>query len=173
MKTKKIYIVITKTNTVFAKLIRVFSGDQYNHVSIALDKSLKTMYSFGRVHVTNPFIGGLVNETPENPLLKNAKVCVMSIDVTKEQYQYIQQKITEMYQKKEVYQYNFWGVVFAAFGLHITRKNHFYCSEFVLKLICKSGINSPWKENDIVRPEEFSLLQHQQVYQGSFSKYNI
>lgn len=45
---KKIYIVATYTGTALSYIIKKTTKENYAHVSIALDKELKQMYSFGR-----------------------------------------------------------------------------------------------------------------------------
>lgn len=51
MDKKHIYIVLTRTNTLISRIIRLFMNDEYTHAAIALDKELNNMYSFGRKYV--------------------------------------------------------------------------------------------------------------------------
>ena len=48
MENKKIYIVLTRTNTILSRLIGFIEDDEYTHASISLDRGLSQMYSFGR-----------------------------------------------------------------------------------------------------------------------------
>src|SRR5690554_939767 len=59
---KKIYIVLTRTNTILSRLISIIKNDEYTHASISLNKDLNYMYSFGRKNKYNPFIGRFVKE---------------------------------------------------------------------------------------------------------------
>lgn len=59
---KKIYIILTYTGTVLSRIIKCYTKDEFSHVSIALDKDLRQMYSFGRLNPYNPFKGGFVHE---------------------------------------------------------------------------------------------------------------
>ena len=43
-------------------LIRLYTGAEYSHVSIALDEDLNEMYSMGRKYSYIAFLGGLVKE---------------------------------------------------------------------------------------------------------------
>ena len=52
---RNVYILLTDTGSLFTRLIKRFTNSPYNHVSIAFDKSLNTLYSFGRKHPYNPF----------------------------------------------------------------------------------------------------------------------
>lgn len=58
----KIYIVLTYTGTLLARIVRFYTRKEYSHVSIALDENLNMMYSFGRLNPYNAFVGGFVHE---------------------------------------------------------------------------------------------------------------
>ena len=45
---KKIYIVLAHTGTLLSRIIKMKTGAEYTHSSIALDENLDEMYSFGR-----------------------------------------------------------------------------------------------------------------------------
>lgn len=59
---RKIYIVLTYTGTLLARIVRFYTKKKYSHVSIALDEDLSRMYSFGRLNPYNAFVGGFVRE---------------------------------------------------------------------------------------------------------------
>ena len=59
---KQIYFILTNTGTVLSKIIKTYTKDEFTHVSIALDRNLQQMYSFGRLNPYNPFWGGFVHE---------------------------------------------------------------------------------------------------------------
>ena len=46
-----IYVLLSRTHTMPARLIRLFTGEPYSHTSIALDIELKSLYSFARKHI--------------------------------------------------------------------------------------------------------------------------
>ena len=58
----KLYLVLTRTNTNLSKAIRFFTKRTYNHISLALDDRLDSLYSFGRRRPKNPFYAGFVRE---------------------------------------------------------------------------------------------------------------
>ncbi len=62
MENKKIYIVLTRTNTILSRMIGFIKDDEYTHASISLDRHLSKMYSFGRKYTYNPFVGFLCSE---------------------------------------------------------------------------------------------------------------
>lgn len=56
--TKTVYIVLSATPTIPARIIRLLSGHVYSHVSITSDRSLGELYSFCRRYKYFPFPGG-------------------------------------------------------------------------------------------------------------------
>ena len=46
---RKIYIVLTYTGTFLSKIIRMYTKEEYAHVSISFNENLEEMYSFGRL----------------------------------------------------------------------------------------------------------------------------
>ena len=65
IRTRKLYILVSQTNTGIARLIRGVSRYPYNHVSVTLDPGLRRWYSFARYVQDAPFFGGLVSESVE------------------------------------------------------------------------------------------------------------
>ena len=47
MSNRNVYIVVTRTNTIPSRVIRIYTGSPYNHVSLTLDGRLEDMVSFG------------------------------------------------------------------------------------------------------------------------------
>ena len=85
----KVYIVLTYTGTILSKLVRGYTRKEYAHVSLALDKELKEMYSFGRLNPYIPFIGGFVHESVDHGTFKRfykTKTKIYSLEVNEEQY---------------------------------------------------------------------------------------
>ena len=60
---KDIYILLTDTGSVLTRVIKRFTNNPYNHVSIAFEEDLNKLYSFGRLQPNNPFFAGFVEES--------------------------------------------------------------------------------------------------------------
>ena len=71
---KKIYIMVSYSGTLLSNLIKMYTRKEYTHVSISLDIKLQEMYSFGRIHPYNAFIGGFVREGKNFGTLKKLKL---------------------------------------------------------------------------------------------------
>lgn len=170
---KKIYLVLTHTGTILSKIIRTQTKDEFTHVSIALDRELKQMYSFGRLHPYNPFWGGFVHEAIDKGTFKRfykTQTKIVSLEVTEEQYDTIQQTIEKIQEKKEEYTFNVLGLFAIAFHKKIVKEQSFYCAEFVKYVIEKAGIQTGLPE--IVKPEDFRYIPSvKKEYQGVLRKY--
>lgn len=141
MEEKKVYIIFTDTGTLFTKLIKLYTKKPLNHVSISFDKQLTNIFSFGRKRPYNPFIGGFVRERIAEGLFKKAKCEVYSYSLSEVEYQQMQTKVREIEANKELYKYNFLGLIAIMLKYKLKRKNAFFCSQFVATILHeKEGI---------------------------------
>lgn len=170
---KNIYIVLTYTGTILSKIIKTYMGDEFSHVSLALDEELKYMYSFGRLNPYNPFIGGFVHENIKSGTFgrfKKTKSKVYSLEVDDEKYKVIQDTIKNIQEAEVPYKFNTIGLFAVAFNKKICQKNSFYCAEFVKHVLEKSGIET--KLPKLVRPNDFKSLENLNLeYEGRFREY--
>lgn len=172
---RHIYVLLSRTHTMPARLIRLFTGEPYSHTSIGLDIELKSLYSFARKHIHNPFDCGFIDEDIETGIFgmdKNIYCSVYEIPVTEEQYQIIQQEINVFIKNREIYKYNYTGLGRVIFGRNVEDGKHFFCSQFVSHIIYKSGIRLFSKENGLIRPYDFHIrLKDKRIYKGRLSEY--
>ena len=162
MEAKKLYIVISQTGSIVSKFIRIVTRDRYNHVSISLDKDLTNMYSFGRVHTYNPFIGGFVKESVESGtfkrFVKNTVAVIMELDIPAELHSEIAKDLAHMYRHRSEYHYNYKGLFLAMFGKARHKIHTFYCSEFLQSFLEKHGIIEPDPDTKVIKPMDFLSL---------------
>ena len=172
---KKIYIVLTHTGTLLSRLIKNYTRAEFSHVSIALDIELKEMYSFGRLHPYNAFIGGFVHEYVNQGTFKrfyNTTTKIYSLDVTDNQYCMLRNIIDKFESKKKDYKFNFCGLCAAGFNRRIERKKAFYCAEFVKYLMENASINLRFPY--VVKPEDFkNMVELQEIYYGLLREYQV
>lgn len=151
----------------------MYTRDEFSHASIALDKELKQMYSFGRLNPYNPFFGGFVHENMNSGTFgrfKKTKSKVYSLEVKDEEYKRIQETIKNIQEAEKPYKFNVIGLFAVALNLKIKRKNAFYCAEFVKYVLENSGIETNLPE--IIRPDNFKNLENLKLeYEGRFRKY--
>jgi len=170
-----IYVLLTGTNTIVAKLIRLYTKKPYSHASIALDMELEELYSFARKQRFNPLNSGFVREYLDKGVFgadRNAHCGVYKIPVTVEQYEHISDEIEHFVNNKDDYGYNYLGLFSAMFGKNIADGTHFMCSQFVYHVFCKGGIRLFHDDNMVVRPFDFHVkLEDKQIYNGNLHEY--
>ena len=133
MKTKSIYIVLSQTGTMLSKVLKFFTGADYNHASIALSSNLKKMYSFGRLNPYNPFVGGFVEEGINIGTFKRfykTNALVLKLDVDTRTYVQIEQMLNYFVKNKTKFHYNYVGLLLAMFKKDYSPTNRYYCSQF-------------------------------------------
>ena len=170
---KKIYIVLTHTGTVLSRIIKKYTKDEFSHVSIALDEDLKEMYSFGRLHPYNPFIGGFVHEDINLGTFKRfkkTKTAIYSLQIKEEEYERIDNTIKKIQEAKVPYKFNIIGLFAIALKLRIHKEHSFYCAEFVKYSLENSGIETNLPI--MIRPESFKHLKNIKLeYKGILRDY--
>lgn len=171
---KEIYIVLTHTGTTLSKIIKIFTKDEFSHISISLDRKLTQMYSFGRLHPYNPFWGGFVHEKIFEGTFKrfkNTNALIYSMKVEDDTYKQLEKIILEMRKFHNMYKFNIIGLFAVALKKKIEIKNSFYCAEFVKYVLEESGIETSLPS--IVKPEDFKKLKKmEKIYKGKLQRYN-
>ena len=81
-ETRRIYVMLTDTGTLFTNMIKMVTKAPMNHASIALDPELREVYSFGRKDPANPWAGGFIKEDVNGPLFKRATCAMYSVTVS-------------------------------------------------------------------------------------------
>lgn len=170
-----IYVLLSRTHTVPARLIRMYTKEPYSHASIALDMELRELYSFARKRIHNPFDCGFIEEDIEKGIFgrdKNVYCSVYEVPVTEEQYQHLKEELDVFIKNREDYRYNYTGLVGVMFGKNVEDGKHFFCSQFVSYVFNKSGIMLHSKKSGLTRPYDFHIqLKDRQIYKGKLSEY--
>lgn len=171
-----VYLVFSKTGTWLSTLLRSLLKEKYIHVSVAFNDKFDCMYSFGRVNPNNPFSGGFVTEnfrTGVYKKFKKAECIIYKIQVTKEQYEQLFKELEKYQQRKEELKYNFLGLIVAFFHFRWVRQNHYFCSQFVSKLLIDTDIINTSKPPEFFRPKDIllTLKEYEKIYEGYISDY--
>ncbi len=171
-KKKEIFIILSFTGTILSRIIKLYTKDEYCHVSIALDKELNDIYSFGRINAYNPFVAGFIKEGLDIGTFKRfkkTKAAIYSVPVSGYQYYRIKKKINQFKKEKNKYGFNFLGVIGVAFHIPIKRKNYYYCSEFVKYIIEDAKIDMSIPH--LPKPIDFKGKELNLIYKGLLKKY--
>ena len=146
-----LYVVFSTTAYRLGKIIRLLTGENYNHVSVSLDESFTQMYSFGRHYYRTPLYGGFIKESPARyyigPEPANIQVC--KIPVTQAQYDAISQQIAQLQQSKDQYLYNHLSALAALLHVRWKIQDAYTCVEFCADLLTQLDIS--------VKPQFYSV----------------
>jgi len=172
---KKIYIVTTFTGTLLSCLIKNISKTPYAHVSIALNESLKPMYSFGRLNPKTPIFAGFVEENINEGLyaIRTNTMCrVYSLMVTEKQYEKLKNNIDNVSINRKQYVYDVKALVYLSVNKPRKKDYKYVCSHFVADMLQRSEIKIFDKEPHYVRPNDFYDLSNLELeYEGLLSNY--
>lgn len=172
MESLKIYLLFTDTGSLLSKLIKLYTKKPYNHVSLAFDPELMTVYSFGRKKATNPFHGGFVKEDVRSGLFKDADCAIYSLTITAEQQVKIRSIIDEMEKHKDIYRYHFLGLFGFLLSKPISKQHAFFCSEFVATLLMECGVIYEHKPASLMSPSDLQQIPCLQLqYEGKLKDY--
>ena len=169
---KNIYIILSHSGTIPSKLVKLYTRNKYSHVSISLDNDLKEFYSFGRKTLYNPLNSGFIIEN-KNSLFykrfKNTKCTIIKLTVTKEQYDKLISIIDEYKNNKDIYKYDFVGLILRVVHIKLNRKNYSYCTKFLKKVLEESDIFNFNK--DFIKPDNFLNIPNTEiVYSGKLNE---
>lgn len=169
-ETKRVFILLSRTETVPARVIRKLKGDGYSHVSLAIEPSTDKFYSFARRRIHNPLIAGFVVENIHDGVFGNYPDCksaLYSLEVSEEAYQSISQTINHFITNYEKSKYSFIGMFALAFGIKIKLKNKFTCSQFVANTLKNANAVSFPKDPCLMLPNDFSKMPDLHlIYEG-------
>lgn len=172
---KKIYIILMDTKTIPSRIVSLFTMYRYSHVAISFDKKCDVIYSFGRRYLYWIFNGGFVVENKDGNFFgkfKDTNCKIYEINVSKKQYDVLVKIINDMDKNRDIYKYDYFGIILRYLGLNITFKNKYVCSYFVAKLLMDSGIYNFDKDVSFVRPSDFDNMDGLNlIYSGKYLLY--
>jgi len=172
---EKIYIILMDTKTIPSRLVSMFTLYKYSHVAISFDKKCDVIYSFGRRNLYWVFNGGFVVENKDGCFFKkfrNTRCKIYEIDVTKKQYNDIVNIVSDMNKNKDIYRYDYLGIILRYLGINVTFKNKYVCSYFVAKLLYDNDICAFDKDVWFVKPSDFEKIDCLNlIYNGEYLLY--
>lgn len=158
-----------------AKLIRLFTKEQYNHISLGLDSELSRLYSFGRRTPRNPLYAGFVSEDIDQGFYHyfDDTLCVVyELTVTQEQYHKLEEFLSPFLENPKKYRFNLIGTATCGLGVPFARKNCYFCSQFVSAALHHSEILRIDRDFRLVRPFDFFELENtKEIYRGKIVEY--
>ncbi|MED3647070.1 hypothetical protein P4475_09655 [Halalkalibacterium halodurans] len=163
-ETKHVYILLTDTGTLFTRMI--------NHASIAFDRELSELYSFGRKRPHNPFLGGFVRENVHAPLFYRASCAVYRCEVSLADYKAMKQKVAMIEKQQDDYRYNLLGLIGLMCKWDIQRERAFFCSQFVATILNGGSTKLVSTPPQFVQPYHLTdLICTEKIYEGKLAAY--
>lgn len=170
MDERPVYILLSRSTTVFACLIRAVSKAQFSHASVSISGPCGPFYSFGRLYPRLPFPGGFIKEGPDMGFFAmhpNTPCRLYELQVDRPEYNRLRHYLKKMEERKGMLRYNLLGVIFVFFQKPLQRDDCYFCSEFVASSLYSSGIIEPVKPAALMHPEDFQKIRGVQlVYEG-------
>ena len=159
---RTVYLLLTRSETYFSRLIHRFTKGEFTHASIGLEGPKGPFYSFARKNPRMALPAGLIQERMDRgffSLHPNIPCCLYELEVSEDTYQFICRRLWVMYEHRERYHYNLLGTLACLFHLRIERRHHKFCSEFVAEVLSESGAVELDKVPAMTRPMDFCQLQ--------------
>ena len=167
---KKFYILLSRTNTMPARVIRKVTGSTYSHTSLSLYPRTDHFYSYARRHINMPMFAGFVSENIHTKVFArypDAPCVLYSLEVSDEAYKKAKKLICYFRNHKKDATYSFLGAYAMPLGLPLKRMNKFTCSQFVAFVLHYSGAAKLPKDPYLMMPDDFCTLEGIKVeYKG-------
>ncbi len=163
---KTVYLLLTRSATVFSHLIRLLTGAPYTHVSLSVENPQDSaggsgFYSFGRKHPLLWFPAGFIREDRKGGYLQlfPRTACVLlALDVPDEAYREISVRLRKMDACRQIYRYNLMGALLCGLGIRFERRRRYFCSQFIGDLLQRSrGAGLP-KPASLMQPADYAAL---------------
>ena len=174
---KNIYILLSRTDTVPARVIRMLTPGEFSHVSVALSPRADRFYSYARRHVNNPLFAGFISENIHTKVFArypNAHCALYSIEVSDEGYEKAKKLILYFRKHRKEATYSFLGAAAMKMGLKIKRKYKFTCSQFAAFLLYYTNEVSLPKDPYLMLPNDFMDIKNiKLLYDGTLKDCKI
>ena len=173
--TAKIYIFLTRTNTVLSNIIHFLTKSEYTHAGLSLDNNLDWLYSFSRVHKNNPFIGGFMHENVTDGVYA-AKVdipcAIYELEIDLLTYDKVKKRINSMFGERHKYHYNIKGLIYYYFNKKKDRPYHYFCSEFVAEILIECGATKHKMIPSLTKPKDLTNIPDLKlIFWGNIKEY--
>ncbi|WP_418665864.1 hypothetical protein [Allofournierella sp.] len=165
-----VYLLLTRTDTLFSRALHGATRSRYTHVSLALDRDMERMYSFARRSAAAPLPAGFVRENLYSGIYGRcggADSLLLELQVSENAYRRIERRLAAMERRKAQYDYDVLGLALAGMGIVHERPGKYFCSHFVAEILEEAGALKLPCHPSLVRPQDFTRLRPLRVvYQG-------
>ena len=146
-----IYVLLMRYPDTSSKIFRFFTRTYYNHASIGVSNSDGIFYSY----VTK----GFRKEFPkEHPTFKRREVLcrLYRAEISDEIYNVTKATLESHERQTYKFKYNTFGVLLCFLRFVYTRKNRYFCSQFVSEILEQTRAVSVAKHSALYLPDDFT-----------------
>lgn len=172
---RSLYLMISHTDTAIGKIIRTFTGYEFNHVSLSLDPSFAHWVSFARYTQDAPLAGGFIVENADRFFAESTSmpVRIFRMEISEHRYRILKKLFADAGKADSGLIYNTFGALASGLHLRFPVAGAYTCLEFanaVLNISCCSirALNeylSPWL---IYEGELHDLIQESGSLEGDY-----
>lgn len=154
-----LYVILSRTTTGVAKLIRRCTNSYYNHVSMSLDENLSEIVSFARIFMDTPMNAGYISEPAERFLCDGISVPirVFRVEITEEKARRLREFFANAGVRDYGLLYNHLGAFMTMFHAYCPIPGAYTCLSFASTVLGKPYRTIQELEEDLTPYE---------VYQG-------
>lgn len=164
---RKAYILLTRLPDYGSKWVGFLTGYAYTHASIGLDEDLNTFYSF----TVRGFLAEKITKYVR-PGRKPFPCCLYEMEVSKQIYQAIKEKINVFAAGKRNYRYAKLGAVCSLFHIPFIQKQHYFCSQFVAEILGSAKAARLTKSSALYLPRDLAELPNKtMIFQGNLKTF--
>lgn len=170
---KTIYILLTRTQSIVSRTVRLVTADPYTHAAIAFDQDFRVVYSSGRWNGKDMFPCGPCKEYLHRGFYARHKTpcAVYELHVEDAVYERAKAEVAEIIDQQGKYHFNIIGLLLCQLKIPFRRKTYFFCSQFVGEILIRSGAMELPKDPCLIRPSDYTRLPQLQVwFQGYTSQ---
>jgi hypothetical protein len=156
---QKVYVLLTRSNTLVSRIIYQVTKDEFTHCSLSIDQDMQKMYSFCRRYPDLPLPAGFTSESIYQGFYKKHHTIpckLYSFEVSDDDYVRLKVSLEQLMEKSSELKYDLLGTFYCRLNRAHERYNHRYCSWFVSELLGKLGVLNFNKHYSLVRPVDFT-----------------
>lgn len=143
-----VFIILTASENLFAKTIRLFTKSNFSHATIALNSELDKLFSFD----ARGFVDDGLNELTK--ISTTYYYSAYMFICTQDEYNIINNIIEGFETQKDSFKYSIKGIINFIFGKKTEYEGEWFCSEFVSYLVNAASPNTLKKHYSLYSPED-------------------
>lgn len=102
-----------------------------------------------------------------------SRCLVYKINISDEQFLFLQNEIDNFFKNKDDYKYSILGTITAYLNKPHKREYYYFCSQFVSELLINSGIYKTDKLPEVIKPMDLLEIENKIfIYEGLINKDN-